>query len=177
MKIILISKVANHGNIGDIIEVKNGYAKNFLIPKNKAIFYSKENYKIFDEQKSDFEIKNNDLISKSIDIQKLIEGKDISIIENASDDGRLYGAVNTTLIAKKINEIDKTIKLSKSNILLEKPIKNTGIYTIKVILTGDVEVKLRAIVSRNESEIIALIKQFDKSNISKESEISKEEAS
>ncbi len=176
MKVILISKVANCGNIGDVIDVKDGYARNFLIPKNKAIHYSKANYKSFEDKKKDFEAKNKELINTANEVKKLINGKDVIIIENASDDGRLYGAVNTTIISSKINEIDKSIKSSRSDVILEKPIKDTGVYFIQVNLYADISAKLRLIVSRNESEIDAVIKQSKAKAAQEKSEQEEEKA-
>jgi large subunit ribosomal protein L9 len=159
MKVILISKVSNKGNIGDVVEIKDGYARNFLIPKNKAIHYSAANYKIFEDKKKEFESNNEDSIKKAEELKKIINGKDIIVIENASDDGRLYGAVNTTVIAVKVNEIDKSLKIARSEIVLEKIIKDTGVYNVTVNLYSDVSAKLRLIVSRNESEIDAVVKK------------------
>jgi len=159
MKVILISKVANFGNIGDIVEVKPGFARNFLIPTNKAIHYSKENQEVFENQKKEFEAKNQEALKKANDDKKAINGKDVVIIENASDDGRLYGAVNSGIIASKVNEIVKDLEVNKSNIILEKPIKETGVYDVVVDLYGDINAKLRLIVSRSEAEIETVIKQ------------------
>ena len=169
MKVILVSKVANLGDIGDVIDVKPGFARNFLIPKGNAIYYSKANYKSFEDKKKEFEAKNQELISQAKKVQSLISGKDIIIIENASDDGRLYGAVNTNVIANKINEIDKDISLSKSNIVLDKPIKDIGLYQILVKLYSDIDVNLRLIISRNESEVASIIEKAKKANSKKDS--------
>ena len=163
MKVILISKVAKHGNIGDIVNVKDGFAKNFLIPKKKAIHYSAANYKVFEDQKKEFEAKNKESISNANDIKKSINRKDIVIIENASDDGRLYGAVNGNSISIQVNKLSKGLEITKSDISLEKPIKETGVYEVSVNLYSDIDAKLRLIVARNESEIKTVIAK-DKAN-------------
>ncbi len=157
MKVILISKVANYGNIGDVVNVKDGFARNFLIPKNKAIHYSAANYKVFEDQKKEFEAKNQESIKNANDIKKTINKKDIVIIENASDDGRLYGAVNSNSIALQVNKLSKGLEITKSDISLEKPIKETGVYEVSVNLYSDIDAKLRLIVARNESEIKTVI--------------------
>jgi len=167
MKVILVSKVINYGNIGDIVTVKDGFARNFLIPNKKAIHYSAENYKAFEDQKKEIEAKNQQLATKASEIKNLINGKDIVIIENASDDGRLYGAINSGMIAAKVNQISTGLVITKSDISLEKPIKETGVYNIAVNLHADVIAKLRLIVSRNESEVEGVIEQA-KNKIAKE---------
>ncbi len=164
MKVILVSKVANYGNIGDIVDVKNGFAKNFLIPKSKAIHYSAANYKVFEDQKKEFEAKNQESIKDANEVKKSINKKDIVIIENASDDGRLYGAVNNSAISVKINELVKGLEISKSDISLENPIKETGVYNVSVNLYSDIDAKLRLIVARNESEIKTVIAQAKAKN-------------
>ena len=162
MKVILISKTANYGDIGDVVDVKNGYARNFLIPRKKAIYYTEANYKNFEEKKKQFEAENDNNVKIANEVKDKINNKDITIIENASDDGRLYGSVNTNIIAEAINKsLDKKQAISRTNIILEKPIKETGVYTIKIDLHSDVNFNLRLVVSRNESETQALIKEFE----------------
>jgi len=158
MKIILTSDVSKLGKIGDIIAVANGYAKNFLIPSGKAISYTPANYKVFESKKSEFEqanLKNLDSASKA---KAKIAGKDLIVIENASDDGRLYGSVNSSLIATKINEILGEKLISRADVFLAKPIKEVGIYQVKLNLHSEVSFEVRAIVTRSESEAEALLR-------------------
>ena len=164
MKVILISKIANLGGIGEIVVVKNGYGKNFLIPNKKAILYSASNYKLFESKRKEFEEENTKNLSISEKIKEQIIGKDIIIIENASDDGRLYGSVTTSLIASKINEILGQKALSRANIFLIKPIKEIGLYDVRLNLHSDVDAKLRVIVTRSESEIEILLSDQKKKN-------------
>jgi len=159
MKVILISKVANYGNIGDVIDVKDGYARNFLIPNKKAIYFSKANYKSFEEKKKEFEAKNKEFQKHADEAKLLIDNREIVVIENASDDGRLYGAVTNGIILSKITEIAPELSISKADIILEKPIKETGVYNISVNLYADVTAKLNLVVARNASEVSSVIKQ------------------
>jgi large subunit ribosomal protein L9 len=169
MKVILISKIANLGNIGEIVVVKNGYGKNFLIPNKKAILYSASNYKLFESKRKEFEAENAKNLSISEKIKEQIIGKDIIIIENASDDGRLYGSVTTAVIASKINEILGQKALNRANIFLIKPIKEIGLYDVRLNLHSDVDAKVRVIVTRSESEIeILLNDQKKKSEVAEE---------
>jgi large subunit ribosomal protein L9 len=158
MKIILITAISNLGKIGDVVEVKNGYAKNFLIPAKKAICFTDNNYKIFEERKHEFEKANEKNLEAADRVKAKISGKDVVIIENASDDGRLYGSVNSSVIAAKINEMIGEKLVSRTDIFLKKPIKEIGVYEVKLNLHSDVSFEVRLIVTRSESEIEALLK-------------------
>lgn len=179
MKIILISAVSNLGKIGEVVEVKNGYAKNFLIPNKKAICFTVNNYKIFESKKHEFEQENQKNLEGASSVKDKIAGKDVIIIENASDDGRLYGSVNSAIIATKINEIVGGKFISRTDIFLKKPIKEIGIYSIKLTPHSEVSFDVRLIVSRSESEIAALLKAekkaADKSSEKTEEEVSSED--
>lgn len=163
MKVILTARVSNLGQIGDIVEVKNGYAKNFLIPNKKAICQTVNNQKLFDSRKAEFEKANENALSLANQVKNKIFGNNIVIIENASDDGRLYGSVSSTVIAMKINEFLKEKIVEKTSIFLSKPIKDIGVYSVKIDLHSDVVFNLKLVVSRSESEVDALIKAEEKS--------------
>ncbi len=158
MKIILTAAISKLGKIGDVVEVKNGYAKNFLIPSKKAICFTANNSKIFESKKQEFEQQNNDELSFANKVKDALAGKDIVIIENASDDGRLYGSVSSSAIASEINKILKQKSVARANIFLKKSIKEIGIYEASVVLHSDVEIKARLIVTRSESEVEVLLK-------------------
>lgn len=163
MKIILTAAVSNLGKVGDIVEVKNGYAKNFLIPNKKAICATSNNSKIFESKRQEFEQANDKDLAIAESVREKISGKDVVIIENASDDGRLYGSVNSSVIATKINDIVKSKAASRVNVFLKKPIKDIGVYTVKLSLHSEVVIDLRLIVARSESEVAALLKAEKKS--------------
>ena len=169
MKIILISAVSKLGKIGDIVEVTNGYAKNFLIPSKKAICFTSANYKVFEAKKAEFEqahINNLDSASK---VKAKVAGKDLVIIENASDDGRLYGSVSSSVIAAKINEMLGEKLVSRADVFLKKPIKEIGVYVVKLNPHSDISFDVRAIVTRSESEIEALLRGGKKNKSEQES--------
>lgn len=177
MKIILTSDVSKLGKIGDIIAVANGYAKNFLIPSGKAICYTPANYKVFESKKAEFEqanLKNLDSASKA---KAKVAGKDLIIIENASDDGRLYGSVSSSLIAARINELLGEKLVSRTDIFLAKPIKEIGVYQVKLNLHSDVSFEVRAIVTRSESEVEALLRGGKKDKETKSEEVADAENS
>ncbi len=157
MKIILTKDVPNLGKIGEVVSVANGYAKNFLIPSFRAIAFTPSNKKIFEIRKADLEKANQENLKGAEKIKSQISGKDLIVIENASDDGRLYGSVNMSLLASKINEILGEKLISKSDIFLTKPIKEIGLYQVKINLHPDVLIEVRAIVTRSESEIGSIL--------------------
>lgn len=174
MKIILTAAISKLGAIGDVVEVKNGYAKNFLIPSKKAICFTVNNYKAFDSKRKEFEQADQKGLELANKVKDQIAGKDVVIIENASDDGRLYGSVNSANIASKINEIIGQKAASRANVFLKKPIKEIGVYEVALNLHSSVEITARLIVTRSESEINALLKADKKS--AKSSEKSAESA-
>ncbi len=177
MKVILIDALPKLGKIGDVIVVKNGYAKNFLIPNKKAICFTEENYKSFESKKHEFEQESIARLEGASKIKALTEGKNIIIIENASDDGRLYGSVNSSLIASKINELIGEKLVEKSAIFLNKPIKETGIYEAKLALHSELSISVKLVVSRTESEAQALLNPKKPAKAKEESESSSEENS
>ena len=177
MKVILIDALPKLGKIGDIVVVKNGYAKNFLIPNKKAICFTEENYKSFESKKHEFEQGSIARLEGASKIKALTEGKNIIIIENASDDGRLYGSVNSSLIASKINELIGEKLVEKSAIFLNKPIKETGIYEAKLALHSELSISVKLVVSRTESEAQALLNPKKPAKAKEESESSLEENS
>ena len=177
MKVILIDALPKLGKIGDIVVVKNGYAKNFLIPNKKAICFTEENYKSFESKKHEFEQGSIARLEGASKIKALTEGKNIIIIENASDDGRLYGSVNSSLIASKINELIGEKLVEKSAIFLNKPIKETGIYEAKLALHSELSISVKLVVSRTESEAQALLNPKKPAKAKEESENSQEENS
>lgn len=158
MKVILISAMHNLGKIGDVVEVKNGYAKNFLIPSKKAICFTQSNFKIFESKRQEFEQENKEKLTLANKVKDKIFGKNVVIIQSASDDGRLYGSVNSSVIAAQINDIIKEKSVSRSDIFLKKPIKEIGVYEVAVSLHSDLSFDVKLIVTRSESEIEALLK-------------------
>ena len=152
MRVILTEVINKLGKIGEVVTVNNGYAKNFLIPKKKAICFTDANFKIFESKKAEYEklnFKNLDLANK---VKDKIEGKNIIIIQNASDDGRLYGSVHSGVIANRINDLIGEKLVSRGEIFLKKPIKEIGVYEFKLAMHSEAELNLKLAVARSESE-------------------------
>ena len=148
MEVILLESFDRLGQIGDIVNVKNGFARNFLIPQKKALRANKENKEKFLKIKNDLLDKNKKIVEESKLILKKIENKDILFIRNASDNGQLYGSVSPKDIANYFNE--KKIGIKPSNINLHTSIKKIGIYDLNVKLHADVGCNLKINVATSE---------------------------
>jgi large subunit ribosomal protein L9 len=173
MRVILTEVINKLGKIGEVVTVNNGYAKNFLIPKKKAICFTDANFRVFESKRAEYEklnFKNLDLANK---VKIKIEGKNIIIIQNASDDGRLYGSVNSGVIANSINEIIGEKSVSRGEIFLKKPIKEIGLYEFKLIMHSEAELNLKLAVARSESEADNILHPEKK--IAKEAEEKRDE--
>ena len=150
MNIILTQKINKLGKLGDTVDVKDGYARNFLLPQGKAIRATKENLEIFSREKSKREAENQ---SNKDEAEKLSESiKDISIVilRPASETGQLYGSVSTRDITKKL--LEKGFSITHKQIILEKPVKELGLQKINISLHPEVLIKITLNVARTIEE-------------------------
>jgi len=141
MKVILRQDKENLGNVGDIIEVKDGYARNYLIPKNIAMKVSKGNLKILEEEKRQEKIKENKEKVNAERIAKDLEKISLTASVAVGEEDRIFGSVTAQTIADLLKE--KGYDIDKKKILLDEPIKSLGIYTIKVKIHPEVEGKVK----------------------------------
>jgi len=151
MKIILLEKIEKLGSLGDVVEVKNGYARNFLLPKRKALRATSENIKYFEDKADELKKKNDADISEATKEINKITDKTFIIIRQAGENGQLFGSVTTRDIAKILEENDIST-ISKSQISLLEPIKNLGIFEVKVNLHAEVSCVIKINVARTEEE-------------------------
>ena len=150
MNIILTEKVNNLGKLGDVVKVKDGYARNYLLPQGKAIRATKDNLENFSKEKSKREADNEN--NKKV-AQKLSESlKDLSIVilRPASETGQLYGSVSTRNIADSISK--KDFSIMHKQVILEKPVKELGIQKINISLHPEVTVSINLNVARTMEE-------------------------
>ena len=147
MEVILLQKINKLGNIGDTVEVKPGFGRNYLIPSGKALRATKENKETFETTKAKLLEKNKDEIEKAEKIRKDVEALNLIVVRSASDTGILYGSVTTRDIANLIGE--NGVTLSRRQIALDKPIKELGLYDMSVILHPEVESKIKLKVVRS----------------------------
>lgn len=151
MKIILLEKVEKLGSLGDQVEVKNGYARNYLLPTGKALRATEENIKYFEEKASDLRKKNDKDVKEANKFLDKITGKTFVVIRQAGENGQLFGSVTTRDIANllKDNGIDQ---IKKNQVSLLEPIKALGIVDVKVNLHAEVSTTIKINIARTEEE-------------------------
>ena len=150
MQIILLERVEKLGTIGDVVTVKDGYARNFLLPNKKALRANEANRKVFEANRSKIEADN---ASRRVDAEKHsenVEGRSVVLIRASSNAGQLYGSVSVRDIADALNADGADI--SKSMIVLERPIKTIGVFDVKVALHPEVAVIVKVNVARSPDE-------------------------
>ena len=141
MKVILLENVRKIGSIGEIIDVKRGFARNFLISKKKALFASKENIKEVEKIKQELNKKDQDKKKDAKSIQEKIQNKIFEIKKLSTENKELYGSVKPTEISKLINEIEK-VDINPSNIQPTKEIKSLGEYKVEINLHSEVQTQI-----------------------------------
>ena len=141
MQLVLLEKIKKLGNLGDIVKVKAGYARNFLIPKGKAVFATKDNLRKFEERRSELETKAGDLLKQAEENKAKIEKLNIELKVKASDEGRLYGSIAPKDIMLAIAE--KGVQIEKQNILMPHGlIRQTGEFEVGIQLHSDVHLDI-----------------------------------
>ena len=141
MKVILLENVKRIGSIGEVIEVKRGYARNFLITNKKALYASKENVAQVEKIKSDLSQKDNEKKKEAVQISEQINGKEYSVKKLSTENNELYGSVKPTEIAKLIQEENK-IDITPSMIQPIEEIKSLGKFKVKVSLHSEVDAEI-----------------------------------
>ncbi|MDG1154161.1 MAG: 50S ribosomal protein L9 [Alphaproteobacteria bacterium] len=151
MQIILLEKVERLGNLGEIVNVKPGFARNYLLPQGKALRATKDAIAKFEAEKSAIEKLNSNKKSEAEKVAEKIDGKTIVIIRSASDSGQLYGSVTTRDIAISISELSGD-NITRNNVILENPIKSIGYFDFKIKLHPEVIAKIKINVAQSEEE-------------------------
>jgi len=141
MKVILLENVKRIGSIGEVIEVKRGYARNFLIANKKALYASKENISEVEKIKADLSKKDNEKKKEAVQISEQINGKEYSVKKLSTENNELYGSVKPTEIAKLIQEENK-IDITPSMIQPIEEIKSLGKFKVKVSLHSEVDAEI-----------------------------------
>ena len=150
MDIILLERVEKLGHIGDVVTVKDGYARNFLLPNKKALRANDANRKVFEANRAKIESDNANRRDEAQKASGNVEGKQIVLIRAASQTGQLYGSVSVKDIVDGLNAQDA--KVAKSMIVLERPIKTLGVFDVKVVLHPEVSVNVQVNVARSDDE-------------------------
>jgi len=150
MDIILLERVEKLGTIGDVVTVKDGYARNFLLPNKKALRANAANKKVFEANRARLEEENASKREEAEKHSEKVEGTKIVLIRASSNSGQLYGSVSVRDIAEGLNE--EGADVNKSMIVLERPIKTLGIFDVKVVLHPEVTVTVKVNVARSPEE-------------------------
>ena len=150
MNIILLERIENLGQIGDLVKVKSGYARNFLLPKGKAVFASKENIKIFEDKKAQLEGENITRKKEAQNLANSLKLKEIVVIRAASESGQLYGSVSAKDIAQAV--INDGLSIDKSQVILNKTLKTLSFEDVSVRLHPEVYIKLKLNIARSIEE-------------------------
>ena len=150
MDVILLERVEKLGQIGDVVTVKNGFARNYLLPRKKALRANAANKKVFDANRAQIEADNAKRRETAVTDSKGIDGKTITLIRQASNTGQLYGSVSARDLAE-VMEADG-IRLAKNQIVLDKPIKAIGLTEVKVALHPEVSVTIKINIARSPEE-------------------------
>ena len=150
MDVILLERVEKLGAIGDVVSVKNGFARNYLLPNKKALRANESNKKVFEANRANIEAENAARRSDAEKASKGIDGKTITLIRQASNTGQLYGSVSARDLAELLNE--DGAKVAKSQIVLGKPIKTIGVSEVRVALHPEVAVTIKVNVARSPEE-------------------------
>jgi large subunit ribosomal protein L9 len=150
MQVILLQRIGRLGQMGDVVNVKDGYARNFLLPLNKAMRATKDNLAQFETQRSQLEANNLEHKKEAEAIATKLEGKVFTAIRSAGDTGQLYGSVSTRDLADAITAGGFTV--DRRQVVLERPIKTLGLHETKVALHPEVVVKVVLNVARSDEE-------------------------
>lgn len=150
MDIVLLERVEALGNMGDVVNVKPGYARNFLIPHGKALRATKDNIAEFESRRAELEARNAEMRDGAEKSAGNLDGAQAVLIRQASDSLQLYGSVNARDIANALSE--QGFDINKRQVVLDHPIKSLGIHEVRVALHPEVSVTVIANVARSEDE-------------------------
>ncbi|MBV5271506.1 MAG: 50S ribosomal protein L9 [Afipia sp.] len=150
MEVILLERVAKLGQMGDVVKVKDGFARNFLLKRNKALRATKENREKYDGMKADLEAKNIQAKGEASKVAEKIEGRNVIVIRQASETGQLYGSVSVRDIMAALEK--DGVSLNRQQVLLDAPIKTIGQHKITIAVHPEVEIHVTTTVARSDAE-------------------------
>ncbi len=150
MQVILLQRVAKLGQMGEVVNVKDGYARNYLLPQGKALRANESNIKSFEAKKAQLEVHNLETKKEAEAVGAKLDGQSFVVIRSASDAGALYGSVTTRDAADAATAAGFTV--SRTQVVLDRPIKDLGLHTVSVVLHPEVTVKVTINVARSVEE-------------------------
>ncbi len=150
MQVILLERIAKLGQMGDVVDVKPGFARNYLLPQGKALTASEANIARFEAEKAQLEARNLESRKEAEALAERLDGQQFVVIRQASDSGALYGSVTTRDVADAVTEAG--FSLDRKQVVLTGPIKELGVHEIRVSLHPEVDVTIRINVARSPEE-------------------------
>lgn len=150
MKVILLERVEGRGALGDVVTVKDGFARNYLLPRSKALRATAANLKVFDAQRAEIEARNAKAKEAAATAGESLDGTSYILIRQAGESGQLYGSVAGRDVADIINGAGG--KVDRSMVVLDKPIKTLGVHDVKVKLHSEVIVTVSINIARSQDE-------------------------
>jgi len=150
MQVILLERIGRLGQMGDVVTVKDGFARNFLLPQGKALRATKANRERFEKERSQLEARNLELKSEAGGVAEKLQGKSFIIIRQAGDSGQLYGSVTTRDISTAVTEGGFSIE--RRQVMLDRPIKTLGLHDVRIGLHAEVEPRVTINVARSPDE-------------------------
>jgi large subunit ribosomal protein L9 len=150
MEVILLERVEKLGLMGEVVKVRDGYARNFLLPEHKALRATEANRAKFERDRASLEARNAERRSGAASESKKLDGKSFVILRQAGESGQLYGSVSTRDIAEAAST--SGISVSRNHVLLDTPIKTIGLYTVRIALHPEVTVPVTINVARSADE-------------------------
>lgn len=152
MDVILLERVENLGQMGQVVKVKPGYARNYLLPKKKALRATKENLKFFETQKARLEAQNLERRKDAEQVATKLDGLSVVILRQSGETGQLYGSVSSRDIAEVVTEAGFAI--NRNQVSIETPIKTLGLTKVRVVLHPEVSVSVTVNVARSADEAV-----------------------
>lgn len=159
MEVILLERIARLGQMGDVVRVKDGFARNFLLPRGKALRATAENRTRFETMKSELEARSLTLKSEATQVSDKLDGKSFTVLRQASESGQLFGSVSPRDLVGLL--ADDGFRLNRSQIALNAPIKTIGQHKVPIALHPEVEVSISIIVARNGDEAARIARGED----------------
>jgi large subunit ribosomal protein L9 len=150
MKVILLERVEKLGTLGDVVKVKDGFARNFLLPRAKALRATSNNLKAFEHQRAELEVRNDKAREAAAGAGEKLDGTSYVMIRQAGESGQLYGSVSGRDVAEAVNA--EGGKIERASVVLDKPIKTLGVHPVKVRLHAEVVVTVNINIARSIDE-------------------------
>jgi len=168
MEVILLERVAKLGQMGDVVRVKDGFARNFLLPRGKALRATEENRTRFETMKSDLEARSEAMKGEASVIAEKLNGKSFTVLRQAAESGQLFGSVSPRDLVGLIGSAGFTV--NRNQIALNAPIKTIGQHAVPISLHPDIETTISVIVARNNDEAARIARGEDVTQLREETE-------